>query len=142
MFGKGLKTEAATESSGSQWWTPANLWNQAESELIPLPFHSPTSLWCYLPLAEPNQKPEGKRTHESSPSRNLSRLRAGWRKVVILRDKLKTSSKKDKEGTELLHKEVELLQYLTIRKQMNSVSTSCLSFLSETMISLVRKEQD
>lgn len=40
----------------------------------------------------------------------------------------------------LVFKEVELLQHLTIRKQMNSVSTPCLSFLSKAVREISKQD--
>lgn len=90
---------------------------------------SPTSLCCYLPLAEPrNQKTRGPidPVYPEQPLGAQSRVQKGVFRWINRR----YPAKRTKRGQNyLLFKEVELLQNLTIRKQMNSVF-----FLSKTMI--------
>lgn len=59
---------------------------------------------------------------------------------ILLKQDVQQERTKRGQNYSLL-KEVELLQYLTVRKQMNSVSSPCLSFLSKTEVKLERNKQ-
>ena len=52
---------------------------------------------------------------------------------ILLKQDVQQERTKRGQNYSLL-KEVELLQYLTVSKQMNSVSSPCLSFLSKTEV--------